>query len=232
MEPALGRPYCGVGEHALAKLGEECKWRHAPVTLSHQMAFPQANISALQINQIMEQVAALWSGVCGIDLKFQPGGNANIQAVAAYMDGPNGILGESYLPCGNVTQTTVLGQRYDTAESWTLSFLLRVMLHEVGHALGLSHANPGTGAVMEPYLTAFATPQRWDIDQMVGRYGPNVPIVVTPPPVEPTNVDLFRGQQFDVPSNTVLNISEGGAYLFSFRRTLKANRIKVTLTKR
>lgn len=233
-EPELGLPFCGLSESALRDVGEMCRWRHVPVSLSHVMDLPAARIGPDQISRVFAQVAASWTACCGIDLKFQPDPNANILAVVAPLDGPNGVLGDSYLPCGNVSARTQLGQRYDSGEIWTIDFLTGVVLHEVGHALGLPHAPRGSGAVMEPFLTAHRVPQPWDVEQMQARYGPPIvgppvpppPLPPPPPPLPPSlpppstviplSIGESSGSQVYVPPEPVafrLDVSARGSYV-------------------
>lgn len=234
-EPELGIPFCGVPHSELAEVGAACKWRHDTVTLSHRVDLGAANISAAQVDDVFARVAATWSAACGIDLRFVPGlATANILAESGPLDGRNGVLGRSYLPCGNVGPSSQLGQLYDVGEVWTVSFFFRTALHEVGHAIGLDHA-PGGTAVMSPYLTAFETLQKWDIDQSVLRYKGPKPIPIppaTPPPIGPDVVDLLNGVEINVPGAKMFPISEAGLYGIHVARTSKINRVKLSLFRR
>lgn len=185
-EPKLGLPFCGVRASALDRAGVACRWTHAPVTIAEALDLSAASITPAQVQRVFEEVASLWSSVCGIDMRVVALGPCNILAASGRLDGPNGVLGWSYLPCGNVTSSTRLDQLYDDGEAWTLSSLKRTVLHEVGHACGLDHAPVGSGAVMEPYLTEHDSPQPWDVRQMLSRYGPPVALPPPPPPLPPT----------------------------------------------
>lgn len=238
-EPELGQPFCGLTSSALAEAARgDCQWTHSPVSVAHQMDLPAANIRSDTISQIFREVVAAWTSVCGIDLRFQDDPNANILARVEPMDGPNGILGESYLPCGNVNPRTQLGQRYDAGERWTRSFLFRVVLHEVGHALGLDHAPQGS-AVMSPYLTNFDRPQQWDVDQIQARYGPPRAIPVPPPKPDPqpdpTNpaIEIFgpEGKILSFPVNVLVPIPKAGNYLFSLRNP-SPKKVKIYMVSR
>ncbi len=88
------------------------------------------------------------------------------------MDGPNGVLAESYLADGTLRPKS---QRYDASERWTvgppangLLSLPTVACHELGHVLGLGHDDPTAPAVMRPvYSASLPREQVRDIDRMV-----------------------------------------------------------------
>lgn len=165
-------------KHTDASLGTGGKWPMNTVTILQQLAIldPQTCQSTL------ENICGLWSGTSGVNLEVAPAANqANVLATSGPIDGPEGVLGESYLPNPTTTPTTQLAQLLDNAEAWTPDMLERTWLHEIGHSLGLVHSTDPT-AVMYPYLTANTTPQADDIAQMVARYGPYVDTMPTPAP--------------------------------------------------
>lgn len=244
-EPELGLPFCGMSSQAISEaVAGANKWNHEPVTIAHNMNLPAANISNSLITTLFQEVASLWSGVCGLDLRVIEGGQANIFAIVDNMDGPNGILGESYLPYPGITPQAVLAQRYDRGELWTRSFLKRVILHEVGHALGLPHAIPpdaasGTQSVMNPYLTAFEVPQAWEIDQLQRRYGPPSPVAPpTPTPTPPTQPPTPAGNEeiidrpVPVPGSIALSVATPGSYLIQVRKATLRDRVRLTVVRR
>lgn len=200
---AQGQTFCAISEAQLARVSELCRWPQEPVHICQKLTI----LDQMTCARVMGNICHLWSGVCGLELvpTTNPG-QANVLATSSMIDGPNGILGQSYLPCGNVSQGTQLSQILDSSEGWTEDLLTRVWLHELGHAIGLSHAPIGTGAVMEPILTSLAAPQPWDIQQVVARYGPPSAPVPTPPPTE--GGDVFGG-------GVLINIQEAGTYLFA-----------------
>lgn len=76
----------------------------------------------------------------------------------ARMDGPAGVLAESYLADGTLRPKQ---QTYDSSERWTagppavnLLSLPTVACHEIGHVLGLGHDDATAPAVMRPVYTA------------------------------------------------------------------------------
>lgn len=245
-EPSLGIPFCGLTQRELAQAqaGQVCRWLHNPVTMSHNMDLRASNISTDQINQVFERVAAQWTAACGIDLRFiGPGERSNIFAESGLLDGRNGVLGQSYLPCGAVTPSTVIGQTFDNGEAWTVDFLFRVVLHEVGHAVGIDHAPQGS-AVMSPYLTDFSTLQAWDINQGQSRYGP--PLAVTPPvtppgippitppvnPDVPGTINIFSKKVVQVPFAGIINVPKTGRWLLRVDSGPRAKTVTLSMVDR
>lgn len=180
-----GGYFCNTPQAVLENVDSSCKWPFPEVSI-----FQALRISALSpeaIQRVVGQCCSRWNAVCNLNLHVATGADqANILSQSGRIDGPMGVLGQSYLPCGNVSHQTQLAQLFDSGESWTEDFLLRVMLHEIGHALGLPHAPQGSGACMEPFLTKLTAPQAWDIQQMVARYGPRV--TTFPPEPEPSGI--------------------------------------------
>ncbi len=145
-----------------------------------------------------------WAAICGIRPKYSPGiPNPMILIGTRSIDGPYGVLAESELPCGNVSQCR---QWYDTGEPWGIfdgpsnnSGLLdyiRVATHELGHALGMSHI--GAGNLLAPVYSAnIWTPQAGDIAEMQARYGKPAPTPIPPSPIpnpsDPTIIRIYGG---------------------------------------
>jgi hypothetical protein len=238
MEPILGRPFCGLTQNQLEGVGAINKWGHAPVTMSHNMDLRVANISTSQIDDIFVRVGALWSSTCGIDLVYIGAGQtANIFAESGRIDNRNGILGQSYLPFPGIPRSYVIGQLYDTAEAWTVDFLFKVVLHEVGHAIGLDHGPQGT-AIMSPMLTSLAAPQAWDINQTQARYGPPRTIPVPTPGPDPApdpttpEISIFKKKVVTVPFGGIINVPKPGRWLLRVDSGPRKATVTLSLTDR
>jgi hypothetical protein len=186
----------------------------------------------------------LWSSVCGLDLEYiGPGQTANIFAESGRIDGQNNTLGQSYLPFPGIPRTYTIGQLYDTAEAWTLDFLFKVVLHEVGHAIGLDHGPQGT-AIMSPYLTPLAAPQAWDINQSQARYGPprTAPTPIPTPTPDPTpipapdptipEVSIFKKKVVTVPWGGIINVPKSGRWLLRVDSGPRKATVTLSLTDR
>jgi hypothetical protein len=165
-----------------------CKWPSNHITWTVQAAPP--GLSVQQVAEAGQEAFRRWSEVCGLTAEYQPG-NANVMIAMGTrrIDGTFGVLAESELPCGQVRQCR---QWYDSSEQWGLFDdrgpggnaidLIRVMTHELGHALGMNHI--GAGNLLAPtYSPTIIKPQAGDIKEMQARYG--TPSENPPPPPPP-----------------------------------------------
>lgn len=115
------------------------------------------------------------SSVCGLTFR-EASGDANIIVTTGPIDGASGILAQSALPPADPCE-----QRYDSAEQWNKTInLLPVVLHELGHALGLQH-DPQPGALLSAYYSpSIQDYTSRDIQRLQALYGP--PVVKPPDP--------------------------------------------------
>ena len=127
---------------------------------------------------------------------------ADITITTGNIDSPGNTLAWSELPGPNAIHQK-LTQKFDSSEPFVFSSnpppnridLGAVACHEIGHALGLSHAPVSSRALLAPiYNPPVRLPQSWDITEIQRRYGPVIngptidPIVPVPPsvPIPPT----------------------------------------------
>lgn len=133
------------------------------------------------IEEITRKCFEQWATVSG--LRFQRVNkelDANIRVSSSFIDGRNGTLGVAYQPSdGNVmlvrrgymTPPFIGDIVIDNAEDWNYDSLYSVMLHEVGHALGIPHDVDDENAVMYPFALGTIEFAESDIEQIQKRYG-------------------------------------------------------------
>lgn len=188
-----GTKVCGVPDHVGA--GGTCLWPFPDVLVYVQ---PSGGFAGIDLPAVVEEACASWRGVCATRIRVTADQSlSNLVVSWGRVDGPQGTLAWCELPCfggGNVRRLQLL---LDNSESWVVADnppsgkidLRRVLRHELGHALGISHI--GQGNLMAPtYSATIVEPQRGDVMEAVVRYGH--PATVPPAiPVTPTTPNPF-----------------------------------------
>lgn len=180
--------FCGVSEAMMAQI---VAWNKRSLTYCIKDDFP--TLDKIQIQSAFAEAFGSWSDVCGLSFKeiLNPS-ECDIVVTAGKIDQPLNVLAWSELPDGSDRRLT---QKYDTFEKFVIAIqppansidLVAVACHEIGHAIGLEHAQRGTGDLMEPtYAPGRRVPQRGDISRIRNLYGPPT----TTPPISPPGVDL------------------------------------------
>lgn len=176
---------CGLPElFTDAEENRACRWNHSPVRFGADLS---RIASAELARTIVSEVAAMYTEACGADVVVvDQAAGANIWGTTGSM--ARSTLGYAYLPCGGVTANTRLGQVYNVGLQWSPDMLRKVVLHEMGHSMGLGHS-ASTSDIMFPTLGANTRYQfgPGDIRELTNRYGPPKPPTPTPEPPAPDN---------------------------------------------
>jgi hypothetical protein len=138
-----------------------------------------------------------------IDIGFFSGTHGDVYP----FDGKGRVLAHTFYPAP-VNPEPIAGDLHlDIDESWTeggTPDFYSVVLHEIGHALGLGHSDR-RGAVMYPYYRQLTALQPDDVTALQKLYGAPGPVVERPepsPPVPPVIVEPRPPFQPPAPSST------------------------------
>lgn len=152
-----------------------CRWQSPNV--SFFVANAPNGYTRSQAIEIAQNSFDTWSSASKVQAGLAPSMNtANIVITFGKVDGVNGVLAYSELPCSAGTDG-IVSQVYDKAESWVLTInpsvddvsLQLVMTHELGHALGIDHGPVGN--IMAPFYDPTVTSLgKWDKNQIRSRY--------------------------------------------------------------
>lgn len=168
----MSNQICAVTE-SLA-LRSDTKWNKSHLSWYVSQQFQGA--ARAGVSGTLDECCDIVSGVCGLSFEqSQNQRSADILVIPAAIDGPGKALADAMLP--PVRQSVI---RLDVAESWTLKIegrrrdilLKAVMLHELGHSLGMGHDANGSDAVMAPiYNPAMVLWRPRDVARLVKLYG-------------------------------------------------------------
>ena len=191
----------GVGEY-VAKIGDgwDGPGKSAAKLKYWLEGIPDA-LPAKEARAEIERALAAWSQVVKVD--FAPGGTGRatnsihiLFATGAHsdpypFDGPGRVLAHTFYPAPPNPEPLAGDLHLDQTESWKIGNdidLYSVVLHELGHALGLGHSDK-PGAVMYPYYrraTALTGEDISAIRELYAERSTNSGSEPPSPPVNPT----------------------------------------------
>ena len=187
----LEAPRCGHAD--IMTITSESAWAVRSLSYWQQIIYP--GVDQAEIAEDYAEAIRRLTAVCGVEItQTLNQAAAQIRARSGPIDGAWNVLALTELPPMAAGPSTVLNQKFDIAEVLlTKDQRIAMMCHEAGHFLGLGHAPPGTGALMEPILGVISSPQAWDIaelqQQATAHPSPRrrpPPPAPTPPPGAPT----------------------------------------------
>ncbi|KAM6159391.1 interstitial collagenase [Rhynchocyon petersi] len=152
----MKQPRCGVPDVAPFVLTEgNPRWEKTHLTYRIENYTP--DLPRADVDHAIEKAFQLWSNVSPLKFTKVFEGTADIMLSFVYgdhrdnspFDGPGGNLAHAFQPGRDIGGDV----HFDEAERWTNDFrdynLYRVVAHELGHSLGLSHSTD-IGALMYP----------------------------------------------------------------------------------
>ena len=165
------------------------------VALTYAFGEGSDKVSREEFAEVVGRVLAEWSRHARISFTYSADPKAAATLSFAFaarahgdgyaFDGPGRVLAHTFYPEGVHAEPLAGDVHLDAEEGWAnggSTDLYAVLLHEVGHALGLGHADR-PGAVMYPYYRRMSGLQPDDIAALQRIYAP--PDETQPTPAQP-----------------------------------------------
>lgn len=172
------------------------KWPISKATWNITALVPGLSLSDQK--EAYQMALASIEAVCNFKFEYHANGK-NLLWEAKPLGGPQGVLGQTWLPINATSDQSSITVEMDRAERWVVADMpgpseidiVRVACHEACHWMGLPH---GGNDLMKPtYDIRWRKPGPWSIVELVKRYGE--PVGAPPPPTE---IVLRKGEKLVV----------------------------------
>lgn len=178
-----------------------------PVTLSYFFSHLTDQLPVALTESEILRAMATWAAVAQIT--WLPGGSATANQTVNLLfatgehgdgfpfDGPGGILAHSFAPPPLSSEPLAGDAHFDDAEPWRVGSdfdVFSVVLHELGHSLGLAHSDD-PNSVMYPYYRMWTELQPSDKAAILLLYAakgavPPLALTIDPPPSATTATSI------------------------------------------